>query len=164
MTHPDTSQLGLTLAYGGGLALVVMVFLQMGLLTILIAPFVWLVHRASAAGEGALAASHHRFLGRTWLLAAVIQLLVIALVVLAFGEVLTLGNIVLDAVAAADPGEEAWLAFDSLRAYLAHTHGLPLIKLVMALTLLGLSSAVIGLWLSVRLVRRWLRLSDGLPA
>lgn len=163
---PDriTPTLSLMLGYGGGLALVSMVFLQMGLLTVLIAPFVWLVHRASAAGGDAVTRSHHRFLGRTWLLAALAQVLAIALIVLAFGEVLYLGQIVLDAVAAAEPGEALPLAVESLLAYLDHTRGAPLIKLVLALILFGLSSALIGIWLSVRLVRRWLRLSDQQPA
>lgn len=156
--------LGLVLGYASAAAMVLLIFVQLGLFVVLLAPVMCVVHWVTASGRDHLSASHHRFLARTWLYAMVAQLAVLATLGIAFTEVWNLGTIIFDAIAAAEPGEEAAMAFSSLTAYLDYTAGRPLFMLMAVFVIHGLATTVIGAWLSVRLVRRWLRWSDRQPA
>ncbi len=157
---PPSTSVGVVLGYAGAASMVLLIFVQLGLLAVLLAPFLLVGHWMAARGKDPVSASHHRFLGRTWLYAALAQFAVLAAIGFAFTEVWNLGVIVVDAMAAAEPGEELAMAFQSLSAYLDYTAGRPLITLAAVFILHGVATTVIGAWLSVRLVRRWLRWSD----
>lgn len=162
--HPSRGSIGVVLGYAGGASVVLLIFVQLGLLAVLLAPFLLVGHYIAARGKDPVNASHHRFLGRTWLYAALAQFAVLAAIGFAFTEIWNLGSIVIDAIAAAEPGEELTMAFESLSAYLDYTSGRPLITLAAVFVLHGLATTLIGAWLSVRLVRRWLRWSDRMAA
>jgi uncharacterized membrane protein len=161
---PSPAGIGVVLGYATAASMVLMIFVQLGLFAVLLAPVMCVLHWVTARGHDSVNASHHRFLARTWLYAIIAQLAVLTALGFAFAEVWNLGAIIIDAVAAAQPGEEAAMAFDSLAAYLDYTAGRPLFMLVAAFLVHGVATTVIGAWLSVRLVRRWLRWSDRRPA
>lgn len=155
---------GVVLGYAAAAAMVLLIFVQMGLFAVLLAPVMCVLHWVIASGRVPVIASHHRFLARTWLYALLAQVAVLGVIGVAFAEVWSLGTIVFDAIAAAEPGEEVAMAANSLSAYLDYTAGRPLLMLVGAFVIHAIATTVIGAWLSIRLVRRWLRWSDGQPA
>ena len=111
---PSPAAIGVVLGYATAASMVLMIFVQLGLFAVLLAPVMCVLHWVTARGHDSVNASHHRFLARTWLYAIIAQLAVLAALGFAFAEVWNLGAIIIDAVAAAQPGEEAAMAYDSL--------------------------------------------------
>lgn len=157
MSAPDSSPLA---GYLGGALLVLMVFSQMGLLVLFLAPAALLLHGLAARRASPFAASHHRFLARTWGYSVAVLVLLYALIALPLWQLLTLVDVAADAVAAADRGRELETVWTSLSAYLRYGGGpSPLWMAVSVILHLG-GSFLISAWLAVRLIRRWLRWSE----
>jgi hypothetical protein len=161
--HAEVAAPGVPVGYLLAACMTGLVFLNLGLLAALLSPLAWLLHRWLAAASAPIAASHHRFLARTWIVTGVLHLLLYALLAVPLWQLLVLVQIALQA-SAADPGM-GWIApFDSLSAYIQGTGGMPLL-MAAGVLLLHLGAALfIGLWLSVRLMRRWLIWVDRRPA
>jgi hypothetical protein len=151
---------GTVSGYLGAVGLALLVFSQLGLLALLLAPFGWLIHAAAARRSPPFAASHHRFLGRTWAFAGLALLAVYAVIAVPFWQLLSLAGIAMDAMAAADPGRELETAWASVMAYLQHSDGYSWLWMGLAIALHVSGTFLISAWLAVRLIRRWLRWSD----
>jgi hypothetical protein len=155
---------GIVAGYLGGVTLAFLVFSQLGLLALLLTPFALLLHAAAARRVPPVAASHHRFLARSWGYAAVALVGVYALIAVPLWQLISLAGIALDAIAAADPGRELETAWASVSAYLQHREGYSLLWMGLALALHTSGAFLIAAWLAVRLIRRWLRWVDRHPA
>lgn len=154
----------IVVGYFGGVTLAFLVFSQLGLLALLLTPFALLLHAVAARQTPPFAASHHRFLARTWIYTALALLVVYALIAVPLWQLLSLAGVAVDAMAAADPGRELETAWASVSAYLQHREGYSLVWMGLALALHVSGAFLIAAWLAVRLIRRWLRWVDRLPA
>jgi hypothetical protein len=153
-----------TLGYFGGTLLPLLAFANLGTLLVLLSPFAIVLHRLAARDTPPTVASHHRFLARTWGGALVVYLLLYALLLLPLLLAFQVLEVALQAAAAADPGAVLPTVLTSLQAYLSTAPGWPVATAVLLFVVHGLASLIIATWLAVRLIRRWLRWSDRLPA
>lgn len=153
-----------TWGYLGGCLLALLAFLNLGLVALLLTPFAVVAHRWAARSSSPTAASHHRFLGRTWLWTLLAYVLLYALLAVPLWQVLQVVEVAAQAHAAADPGREWETMISSLFAYLSTQHGWPVVMALGLMVLHGLASVLIASWLAVRLIRRWLRWVDRKPA
>ncbi len=153
-----------TWGYLSGALLVMLAFANLGPLLMLLAPFAYGACRWAAGDASATVGSHLRFVGRTWIGALLAYLLLYALLLFPALLAIEALNVVIEAAAAADPGAVVPTVMRSLQAWLSTAPGWPLAAAVLMFVLHGLASFLIATWLAVRLIRRWLRWTDRLPA
>lgn len=163
MTDEASSE-PVTWGYLGGCLLALLAFLNLGLVAMLLTPFAVVAHRWAARHSGPCAATHHRFLARTWLWTLLGYVLLYGLLVFPLWQALHVMDVAAQAHAAADPGREWETVISSLFAYLSTYDAWAMGAALMVVVLHGLASILIASWLAVRLIRRWLRWVDRRPA
>lgn len=150
--------------YAAAAVMTALVFLQQGVLAILLAPVALLLHAQAALRSPRVAASHHRFLLRTWLYAALLHALLYAVLLLKVVDGALFLGALWDGLRAAS-GEGGLERFLAIVEALIEADQWAAMEAVIVFALLHLlSAALLAAWLAVRLIRRWLRWCDGLPA
>jgi len=145
------SSFGVTFGYIGAGAIAVSLWLGVGLLLIPVMGVIALTHWWAAAGQTPLVRSHHRWLGRHHAISVLALLLVLFAPLAALPTLYNSALTILNTLAyAPHPGETLAAAWPEL--------GLG--TLMLALFVATVGWVLVTLWLSIRLVRRWLRWAD----
>ena len=140
-----------TLGYLAAGLIVAALWLGVGILLIPVMAVIALLHWWAAAGQAPVPASHHRWLGRHHALSATALLLVLLAPLAALPTLFTSAMTVLNTLAyAPHPAETLAAAWPEL--------GIGTLMLAVFIATAGW--LLVTLWLSVRLVRRWLRWAD----
>ncbi|ERJ20766.1 hypothetical protein SSPSH_000108 [Salinisphaera shabanensis E1L3A] len=154
-TAPVEQSGGVTAGYIAAGAIVAALWLGVGILLIPVMAVIALLHWWAAAGQSALVASHHRWLGRHHAISATALVLVLVAPLAALPTLLTSAMTVLNTLAyAPNPVETLAVAWPEL--------GIGTLMLAVFVATAGW--ILVTLWLSIRLVRRWLRWADRRPA
>ena len=144
-----------TAGYLAAGAMVAALWLGVGILLIPVMAVIALLHWWAAAGQNALLASHHRWLGRHHALSAIALLLVLLAPLAALPTLFTSAMTVLNTLAYAPPPAQTLAAA---------WPELGIGTLMLAVFVATAGWLLVTLWLSIRLVRRWLRWADRRPA
>lgn len=151
----DGNNFGVTFGYIGAGAIAAALWLGVGILLIPVMAVIALLHWWAAAGQAPLANSHHRWLGRHHALSVLALLAVLLAPLAALPTLYTSAVTILNTLAyAPHPAETLAAAWPDL--------GLGTLMLALFIATAGWLLAT--LWLSIRLVRRWLRWADRRPA
>ena len=144
-----------TIGYIVAAAIVAALWLGVGILLLPVMAVIALLHWWAAAGQDALVASHHRWLGRHHALSVLALLFVLLAPLAALPTLFTSAMTVLNTLAyAPHPAETLAAAWPEL--------GIGTLMLAVFIATAGW--LLVTLWLSIRLVRRWLRWADRRPA
>ncbi|MBO9471404.1 hypothetical protein J7355_15045 [Endozoicomonas sp. G2_2] len=147
----ETSNFGVTFGYIGAGTIAAALWLGVGILLIPVMAVVALVHWWAAAAQTPLVASHHRWLGRHHAISVLALLLVLFAPLAALPTLYNSALTVLNTLAyAPHPVETLAAAWPEL--------GIG--TLMLALFIATAGWILVTLWLSIRLVRRWLRWAD----
>lgn len=148
----DTSgDVGVTFGYIGAGAIAAALWLGVGLLLIPVMAVIALLHWWAAAGQTPLVNSHHRWLGRHHAISVLALLAVLFAPLAALPTLYNSALTILNTLAyAPHPVETLAAAWPEL--------GLG--TLMLALFIATAGWLLVTLWLSIRLVRRWLRWAD----
>ena len=151
----EGSNFGVTFGYIGAGAMTAALWLGVGLLLIPFMAVIALVHWWAAAGQTPLVNSHHRWLGRHHAISVLALLLVLFAPLAALPTLYNSAMTVLNTLAyAPHPMETLAAAWPELG----------ISTLMLALFIATAGWLLVTLWLSIRLVRRWLRWADRRPA
>lgn len=146
---------GVTLGYILAGTLAAALWFGVGVLLIPVMLVMALLHWLATPGTQTLADSHHRWLGRHHALSALALVLVLIAPLLALPTLLTSAMTVLNTLAyAPHPMETLAVAWPEL--------GVGTLLLAAFVALAGW--LLVTLWISIRLIRRWLRWTDNRPA
>lgn len=146
---------GVTLGYIAAGTLAAALWLGFGVLLVPLMLVMALLHWLAAAGTASVADSHHSWLGRHHALSALALLLVLVAPLFAIPTLLTSVMTVLNTLAyAPHPVETLAAAWPEL--------GVGTLLLAAFVAIIGW--LLVTLWISIRLIRRWLRWSDNRPA
>lgn len=152
---PATRPASVTAGYVGAGAIALALWLGVGILLIPVMAVIALLHGWAAPRHTPLAASHHRWLARHHVLSLIALLLVLVAPLAALPTLLTSAMTVLNTLAyAPHPVETLAAAWPEL--------GIGTLMLAVFVATVGW--VLVTLWISVRLIRRWLRWADRQPA
>jgi hypothetical protein len=154
-TPGNDRSVGVTFGYICAGAIAVALWLGVGILLIPVMAVIAPIHWWAAAGQTPLIDTHHRWLARHHAISVLALLLVLFAPLAALPTLYTSAMTVLNTLAyAPHPAETLAAAWPEL--------GIGTLMLAVFVATAGW--ILVTLWLSIRLVRRWLRWADGRPA